>query len=252
MTPLVSERDATSESKARPRLQRDPQALSTEYHKARKQLMLWAAILFIWELVGIDLDKAKDAEGYAGALIKSIKSPQAVPWVLTALVIYFLFKCSIEWGQCHVERRRLLLARIDFLSALIVSAAAIALYMVQAVSRVQFADVLQSKGSAIGGLAYGLLSAVLLFLAIFTTLVDRNRGRASKPSNRTIHLFFFGLSVVTLILGLLFPLSKFFLLLGVAIILVPATVFLLLKKRWPFVSARSTRTRGDKVSRASA
>src|SRR5690242_17142706 len=101
MTPVVSERDATSESKVRPRLQRDPQALSTEYHKARKQLMLWAAILFIWELVGIDLDKAKDAEGYAGALIKSIKSPQAVPWVLTAIVIYFLFKCSIEWGQCH-------------------------------------------------------------------------------------------------------------------------------------------------------
>jgi RsiW-degrading membrane proteinase PrsW (M82 family) len=58
--------------------------------------MLWAAILFIWEFVGIDLEKAKETEGYAGALIKSIKSPQAIPWVLLALVIYFLFKCSTD------------------------------------------------------------------------------------------------------------------------------------------------------------
>src|SRR5438552_4102710 len=59
----------------------DPKALTPEYHKARKQLMLWAAILFIWELVGIDLEKAKEVGGNAGALITAIKSPQAVPWV---------------------------------------------------------------------------------------------------------------------------------------------------------------------------
>lgn len=74
---------------------RDPAALSGEYHKARKQLMLWSAILFIWELVGIDLDKAKDAEGNVGALIKSIKSPQAIPWALLIMVGYFVFKLRI-------------------------------------------------------------------------------------------------------------------------------------------------------------
>ncbi|HEX3145973.1 MAG TPA: hypothetical protein VHQ64_18510 [Pyrinomonadaceae bacterium] len=36
----------------------DPKPLSAEYHKAHKQLMLWSAILFIWESVGIDLEKA--------------------------------------------------------------------------------------------------------------------------------------------------------------------------------------------------
>ena len=52
--------------------------------------MRWASILFIWEFVGIDLEKAKDAEGYAGALVRSLKSPQAVPWILLALVFCFL------------------------------------------------------------------------------------------------------------------------------------------------------------------
>ena len=47
--------------------------MSSEYHKARKQLMLWAGILFIWELIGIDLEKAKDAGGNFGAIIGATK-----------------------------------------------------------------------------------------------------------------------------------------------------------------------------------
>src|SRR6266404_3943523 len=94
-----------------------PRELSTEYHKAHKQLMLWAAILLIWELVGVDLSKAKDAGGNIGPIVTALKSPQAVPWALLGLVGYFLFKCSIEWAQCHVERRKLRFARADFISA---------------------------------------------------------------------------------------------------------------------------------------
>ena len=52
-----------SEIKREPRPAPHPKELSPEYHKAHKQLMLWAAILFIWEFVEINLDKAKDAEG---------------------------------------------------------------------------------------------------------------------------------------------------------------------------------------------
>jgi hypothetical protein len=134
-----------SEQKPAPRPPRDPVALSTEYHKARKQLMLWAGILFIWELVGIDLEKAKETEGNVGALVKSIKSPQAVPWVLLVLVGYFLFKLWIEWSQCESNRRKIWAARVDFGSAWIVTALAYILYTYQAISRIQFADVLQSS-----------------------------------------------------------------------------------------------------------
>lgn len=149
---------------------RDPAALSSEYHKAHKQLMLWSAILFVWEFVGIDLSEAKDAGGYIGPIVKALKSPQAVPWVLLLLVFYFLFKCSIEWAQCHVDRRKIRFARVDYVSALIVASAAIALYIGQAVSRVQFADILQDKGiraSLVIGISVGFSILILSAQRIF-------------------------------------------------------------------------------------
>src|SRR5258708_29483891 len=125
-----------------------PKELSTEYHKARKQLMLWSAILFIWELVGIDLQKAKEAGGNAGAIIGALKSPQAVPWALLILVLYFLFKCWVEWAQCHPDRKKVQFARADFISAWIVSLTAIALLIGQTISRVQFANLVQNSDRA--------------------------------------------------------------------------------------------------------
>jgi hypothetical protein len=123
-----------------PKLARDPQALTSEYHKARKQLMLWAGILFIWELVGIDLEKAKEAGGNAGAIITSIRSPQAVPWALLILVAYFLFRFTVEWYQSNVSRRQMVVARIDFYSSWFISLLAITLYIGQSIRRVQFAN----------------------------------------------------------------------------------------------------------------
>src|SRR2546421_4910775 len=87
---------------------REPRNLSTEYHKAHKQSLLWAAILLFWELVGVDLNQAKQADGNIGALLKSIGSTQAVPWVFLILVGYFLFKLTVEWVQCNQARKRLI------------------------------------------------------------------------------------------------------------------------------------------------
>lgn len=154
----------TATMPARPRV--DPKALSTEYHKARKQLMLWAGILFIWELVGIDLEIAKEAGGNPGALVKSIKSPQAIPWVLVILVGYFLFKTTIEWHQCNEGRRRLRASKIDFISTWVVSGLAYALYVGQAIGRVQFADLFDKvpmKGPLLSG--FSLAVFYLWFLS---------------------------------------------------------------------------------------
>jgi len=143
---------------------RDPEKLSTEYHKARKEVLLWAGILFVWELIGIDLEKAKEAGGNAGAIINAIKSPQAVPWVLLVLVGYFLFKLWIEWNQCAEGRRRSLHSRIDFGSAWVVAFVAGVLYAYQAISRVQVADTLRQsfKGqSLLMGLATALMGVML-------------------------------------------------------------------------------------------
>jgi len=155
--------DPESRTKAKPT--RDPQALSAEYHKARKQLMLWAGILFVWELVGIDLEKAKEAGGNAGAILTAIKSPQAIPWVLVVLVAYFVFKLGIEWNQCEARRRENVASRIDVGSAWVVAFLACALYAYQAISRIQIADVVQTSGefksSAMGAGAGGTLGMAL-------------------------------------------------------------------------------------------
>jgi uncharacterized membrane protein len=159
--------------------EREPSALSTEYHKARKQLMLWAGILLIWEFVGFDLSKAQTADGNVGAIIRSIKSPQAIPWVLLILVAYFVFKVNVEWYQCGSARRNMRAAKIDFWSAWIVSLAAYALYIAQELSRVQFADLITRSPKAWSLTVGGLLGAVLVVLV--STWRDRRRlGRFDK------------------------------------------------------------------------
>ena len=129
----------------KPKFTRDPQALTSEYHKARKQLMLWAGILFIWELVGIDLDKAKEAGGNAGAVVGAIKAPQAVPWAFLTLILYFGFKLRIEWGQCNHLRRQMRESRVDYYSAFFVASIAFILYLAQAISHIQFANAVQGS-----------------------------------------------------------------------------------------------------------
>ena len=131
--------------------------------------MLWAGILFIWELVGIDLEKAKEAGGNVGAIIGAIKSPQAVPWALLILVGYFLFKVTVEWYQSSRARRQMRVARIDFSSSWVVALIAYVLYFGQAISRVQVADILQSSSS--GSLAFGLALGVALAVSVDTVVL---------------------------------------------------------------------------------
>jgi hypothetical protein len=207
---------------------REPSALSSEYHKAHKQLMLWATILFIWELVGVDLSKAKDAGGNVGPIVTALKSPQAVPWVLLILVLYFLFKCSVEWGQCNQGRRKVLLARVDFISALSVSGAAIALYVSQAISRVQFADVIQSRSRVFFGFTYGIGAAALLVIG--TKRFASYREGHKSPFALPLILTCWGGSFVFVMVGL-FALSRLFLVIGMFSVLVPRLLFPLLKKR---------------------
>jgi hypothetical protein len=123
--------------------------------------MLWAGVLFVWELIGIDLEKAKAAGGNFGGAVSAIKSPQAVPWVLLILVGYFIFKVTVEWYQCDENRRRVRVAKIDYISALVVSLIAYALYVVQVVSRIQFADFVSLDSNRLASCLVGVLSGAV-------------------------------------------------------------------------------------------
>lgn len=164
--------------------------------------MLWAGILFIWELVGIDLEKAKDSGGNAGAIISAIKSPQAVPWVLLVLVGYFAFKLWIEWKQCAEQRREILASRIDFASAWVAAFLAFLLYVYQAISRVQVADVVNgAKGRS---LAWGAIIGLLL-----VTVFIRRARLKSDTSFRILVIFICSLIGIFTILFLRFGTIKY-------------------------------------------
>lgn len=223
-----------SEPQARVKTKRDPASLSSEYHKAHKQLMLWSAILFIWELIGVDLSKAKDAGGNVGAVVTILKSPQAVPWALLILVGYFLFKCSVEWAQCHLDRRKVLFAKIDYTAALIVAGAAIALFIGQTISRVQLANAVEQSGRLKSTLA-GMILGLPIGWLVFGVLLYR-RGERIRPFLLWgFTIFLEGITAWALIGSERFQLAFLVpgMLVGVAVLTVP---ILFLHKRFTEVS----------------
>jgi hypothetical protein len=107
---------------------KEPLCLSEEYHNARRQLVLWSGILFAWELIGINLE---NITGEIGAFAKSIRSPEAIPWVLLILVGYFFYRLMIEWLQCEPQRRARRVSKVDFATSLGIAIIAFLLFSVQ-------------------------------------------------------------------------------------------------------------------------
>src|SRR5689334_24889056 len=87
----------------------DPPHFSSAYHKVHKQYGIFAALLFVWELIGVDVDNSPALKNYV-----ILKSPQAVPWVLVVMVLYFCFRFTVEWHQSSARRRKLAASRIDY------------------------------------------------------------------------------------------------------------------------------------------
>ena len=118
----------------------EPPPLTQEFHKARKQLMLWSGILFAWELIGIDLLAIKEAKTDYSVVFKALKSPQAVPYVLVALVCYFSYRLYIEWYQAHPDRRAKKISRIDITVSYSLATISLLLYGIQSIANIQIAN----------------------------------------------------------------------------------------------------------------
>lgn len=113
----------------------EPPEFSQAYHKAHRHYGFFSALLLGWELVGIDVSTAPLQN-----VNIVLKSPQALPWVLIALVIYFGFRYLVEWMQSSEQRRKRFISRLDFFVAHGIAGLAVALYFYQTISKVQLAD----------------------------------------------------------------------------------------------------------------
>ena len=75
-----------------------PPVMSDAYHRARRQLALFSAILIFWEFVGLSVGAPATGNGpvppsemelpVTGTKL-TIQSPQAIPLVIAAIVCYF-------------------------------------------------------------------------------------------------------------------------------------------------------------------
>ena len=128
--------------------------LSEAYQKARRQYALFSGLLIAWELIGFELpNKVELAKG--GNLI--IKSPQAAPWVLIVLLLYFAGRTTVEWYQCSEDSRGLRASLIDFRSAHVIGVFALGLYGVQKLLQVQVATEVSETGGVANSISIGLL-----------------------------------------------------------------------------------------------
>jgi len=163
---------------------------SDQYFKARRYLILFSSLLFSWELIGLEV-----SDKPFGNLGLVVKSPQAVPYVLLCLSIYFVVRFSIEWLQSDKILRSKPVSRFDLFFSISFPLVALGTYGIQRILEVRIADFLiyvPGNTSQLIAFFYITLSsmgfATLLFVGVVpferTILKLLRTKQSSSPSSR--------------------------------------------------------------------
>lgn len=133
--------------------------LSEGYNKAHRAYMVVSALLLAWELVGITVEK-QPLKNYN----ISLKSPEAFPLILVVLVLYFMFKITVEWHLIDENKRASVPAGIDFYSAQTIGVVSLVLYAYQQASKIQIVNILPESSMV------NLLVSFFIIIAIYTSM----------------------------------------------------------------------------------
>ena len=166
------------------------------YYRARKALGLTSGLLLAWALIGIEVPAAP----FEGINI-TLKSPEAAPYVLIALIVYFWFRTWIEWHQTATVRRQRWPSLVDFIAATSIAATALVIYGFQIARGLQVADQIQPVLIVPALLMGALFGSVAANVA---AIIFRRRPAADFRSQFLILLF--GPSVVLALLSPIYPL----------------------------------------------
>ena len=154
--------------------------VSQEYHRARKQLDLWSALLFAWEFIGIEIK-----DNLFPNLNIHIKSPGAAPYVLLCLVLYFVYRIVTEWLLMPPERRNVRITRRDFKVSIAIAIIALLVFGIQQVLKTQIYTIISEDR------LYSFVFGVIVFL-IGTSSTHHIRMKTRLK----IHIFIFVLITV--------------------------------------------------------
>lgn len=127
--------------------------LTSEFHKARRQLMLFSALLLAWELIGIDLDPEQPLP----YLNVKLRSPEVAPWIFIVLMGYFSARVAIEWFKSPADRRQHPASKADIALCISIVLLSIIVFVAQILSKVQIVDLMFGIGPWVLGIATNLI-----------------------------------------------------------------------------------------------
>lgn len=140
----TSEQHLRSEKRQVEVVDREAAPLPESYHKARRSYGLFAGLLIAWELIGIELQQAPFSDFKV-----AFKSPEAAPFVLVALVLYFMFRITVEWHQADAVRRTMKVSKIDFRVAHFLAVTALGIFLFQRLLNLQIADLVAGNNKLV-------------------------------------------------------------------------------------------------------
>jgi hypothetical protein len=196
-----------------------PTEFSDAYHKARRQLTLYSAILIAWEYVGIrlgskDLDPIIVKVPIAETKVR-IEHPEVIPIIILLLIIYFIIRFTIEWHQNDIERRKRKVSRIDFYLSNSLAVFAIILFIFQNLSNFRLANIvtISAVSSLIFGLGGALFFIFIRYLPVTRKIVDSVikfivQFVAIRRTYR-YYIYFFTLLLYMVVVGFSAMISKF-------------------------------------------
>tara|TARA_R110002126_G_scaffold25171_16_gene86459 strand:- start:2211 stop:2981 length:771 start_codon:yes stop_codon:yes gene_type:complete len=137
--------------------------MNEAYYKARRNFNLFSGLLLGWEYLGVTITRPGEATADAtipGTNLKAtILNPEAIPFVVFLLVMFFGFRWLVEFFQNNVGRRKTRPSVFDFWASAILSIFAIAVYLIQQLSDVRIAD---NIGYINDFGVYGVTSGIIL------------------------------------------------------------------------------------------
>lgn len=201
--------------------------LAPEYPKARRQLVLWSALLIAYELIGIDMQELAKAGGNAGAIAKSLRNPEAIPWVLLALVVYFFYRVWVEWENSPIARRKERGARIDRGVTWAISFAALGLYAFQRMAEVRAATLIAENPSRTVSLLVGTAAGMTASMVAVAWWKPSFRKQTVLAVFAYIVLF----SGALALRGIEWPIFGFGLLIGILLFLLALFIGILRESR---------------------
>jgi hypothetical protein len=163
--------------------------LTNPYYRAHKAYAFFAGLLLAWAFVGIEIQNPP-----IESVNFTLNSPEAVPYVLAVLIVYFGFRLTIEWFQSPSAARKKLSARIDLFIAHFLGVASILLFVVQLLFEFQIATA--SSALYAVPLFFGLLSG----LGIFELVRYQREGQTDRLRLAVYVL----LTIVPILMALLF------------------------------------------------